>query len=112
MQALPGHKLITTPQRPLRFPDSVLNFDFSLSDLGIILNGGASLNGMVFLADGADLLGILNRSACAMLITDLKQPKHALTSIGEHRLAFDEASGNVTKVDIFKITLRFFVSSF
>ena len=50
-----------------------------LTDFGIMMAGAVAMNGMVFLADGADFLGSLRKSGCVAIVTDPKQPRNAMT---------------------------------
>ena len=61
-----------------------------LTDLGIMMAGAASLNGMVFLADGADLMATLQRAKCVAVITDPQQPHNALTVLKSRLVSEDD----------------------
>ena len=66
-----------------------------LTDLGIVLAGAVTMNGMVFLTDGADLLGTLRKSGCVAIVIDPKQPRNALTVL-RGRVVYDENNHSVT----------------
>ncbi|KAK7104212.1 3-[(3aS,4S,7aS)-7a-methyl-1,5-dioxo-octahydro-1H-inden-4-yl]propanoyl:CoA ligase-like [Littorina saxatilis] len=50
-----------------------------ITDLGLMVAGAVTMNGMVFLADGADLAKCLFRGNCVAMVLDPNQPNNALT---------------------------------
>nr|KAG5696036.1 hypothetical protein BaRGS_017148 [Batillaria attramentaria] len=50
-----------------------------VTDMGIMLAGAVAMSGMMFLADGEDLVGIIGRSKCVAVVMDRGLAVNALT---------------------------------